>query len=283
MVAVSKDTPLCRRGSRALVLSLACALMVSGPLSAQDAASQPVLNRFCPVMPDEEVDPSITTTYDGRTIAFCCDNCLARFNANPERYLDRLASLGVNGDQPPSGGTEETHVADTHDHEHEAGETSASDEVDGGHAHEAGQERPPLLARVHPIIVHFPVAGIPLALLGFLAWLVSRRQIFAAADVPPLVLAATATIAAVITGNTAHGSMRSASSLHDYVHWHQYFGTAVMILALVLTALRLWRWNTLTGPWLPVYAGGLGLASLLVGLTGYLGGSLVYGPDHLAW
>ncbi len=138
-------------------------------------------------------------------------------------------------------------------------------------------------ARVHPVLVHFPVAGIPLALLGLLASLLSRKQVFAAADVPPLLLAALAAVAAVISGNIAHDTMRLSSSLHDYVRWHQYAGTTVMILALVLGVMRIWRWNRLTGPWLWVYGGGLLLAALLAGLTGYLGGSLVFGPEHLAW
>ncbi len=262
------------------------ALCSAVPLTAQDAQTRPGLNKYCLVMTLEEADPNITTVYKGRTIAFCCDNCLAKFKANPEQYFDRLASLGAGDEQPPAAGTQEEHdAADAHGHEHGERDVSADgeDREDTGREQEGGAERPPLLARVHPVLVHFPVAGIPLALLGLLASLVSRKQAFAAADAPPLVLAALAAIAAVITGNIAHDTMRFSSSLHEYVEWHQCAGTTVMILALMLSVLRVWRWNRLAGPWLWVYGCGLLLASLLVGLTGYLGGSLVFGPDHLAW
>ncbi|MCO6437625.1 MAG: YHS domain-containing protein [Phycisphaerae bacterium] len=47
-------------------------------------------------MMDEKVDPSITTTYRGQTIAFCCERCLQKFNANPERYAARLAVFAQN-------------------------------------------------------------------------------------------------------------------------------------------------------------------------------------------
>ncbi|MBN2561831.1 MAG: DUF2231 domain-containing protein [Phycisphaerae bacterium] len=266
------------------VLALVFALGFSGPLSAQDAPSQPALNRYCPVMTEEEADPNITTVYKGRTIAFCCDNCLAKFKANREQYSDRLASLGTSGEQPPAGGTLEEHAADTHDgYEHGADETSTSVDDGDGQDHETGENRPPLLARVHPVLVHFPVAGIPLALLGLVVAILSRKPAFAAADMPPLLLAALASIAAVITGNIAHDTLRFSSSLHDYVQWHQYAGTTVMILVLLLSVLRVWRWNRLTGRWLWGYGSGLLLASVMVGLTGYLGGSLVFGPDHLAW
>lgn len=268
------------------VITLACVTAALAPRAglAQELSTQPTLNKYCPVMTDEEADPNITTVYKGRTIAFCCDNCLAKFKANPERYFDRLASSGASDEQQPAGKAVEEHDVDIHDHERGTEEISTYvEDDDHGHDHEAGNIRPPLLARVHPVLVHFPVAGIPLALFGLLASLLTRKPAFAAADVPPLLLAALAAIAAVITGNLAHDTMRFSSSLHDYVHWHQYAGTTVMILTLMLGVLRLWRWNRLTGRWLWVYGSGLLLAVLLVSLTGYLGGSLVFGPDHLAW
>lgn len=62
--------------------------------------------------------------------------------------------------------------------------------------------------------------------------------------------AVVASLAAVITGNTAHDSMRFGPSRQDYVHWHEYAGTTVMILAIALSALRILRCNQLTSGWL---------------------------------
>ena len=246
--------------------TLAWLVSIASPtgLMAQNSAAQPAPNKFCPVMTEEEADSSITTTYMGRKIAFCCDNCLAKFQANPERYFSRLVSAGDAADeQAVSSGSDGQNLPSAPGHEHavDAGEAGHQDSEAEGRQHGGDDDRPPLLARVHPIIVHFPVAGIPLALFA----------------------AALAAIAAVITGNIAHDSMRFGPSLHDYVHWHQYAGTTVMILAIALSALRVWRWNRLTNAWLWLYGGGLVLGSLLIGVTGHLGGSLVFDPDHLSW
>ncbi len=283
MVTVGNTVSSWRRGSLMFALASACMLSLAAPLSAQEAGSQPGLNKFCPVMPEEEADPQIITVYEGRTIAFCCDNCLAKFKANPERYLDRLPSWVARAAQPPEEHVPAIQPADAHEHGHGAEEIAPNADGAGGHEHEADGGRPPLLARVHPVLVHFPVAGIPLAVLGLLIYLISGKAVFAAADVPPLLLAALASIGAVITGNLAHDTLRFSSSLHEYVQWHQYAGATVMILVLALVVLRIWRWNRLTGCWLWLYGCGLLLAAILVGLTGYLGGSLVFGPDHLAW
>jgi uncharacterized membrane protein len=139
----------------------------------------------------------------------------------------------------------------------------------------------PWLGRVHPVIVHFPLAGVPLAFLGFLTWAVTGREAFAKADVPPLFVAALASIAAVITGNIAHDAMRFSGELHEIVERHEFVSTTIMVVALCLTALRVWRWNRLTGKWRWVYGVGLSVTCILVVITGYLGGSLVFGPDHL--
>jgi len=228
------------------------------------AFAQAPVNKMCPVMTLEEADPSITTVYRGKTIAFCCDNCLKKFRANPDQYADRLAVFS--NDQ------------DSHEeHQQEPNETaSASD-----HDHGSAETKIPLLARFHPIVVHFPLAGTPIALVAMLAWLGSRKKLFAYGDVPPLVLAAASSVVGVVTGNMAHDSMRFSAALHDYVEWHQFTATGLMILLLILSALRLWRWRRLTGRWLAAYAAGLFAASALVGVVGFLGGSLVFGPDHL--
>ena len=301
-----------------LVRLLGCALAfflvadTVGEASQGEGTTRPI-NARCPVMPDENVDPSITTIYQGRTVAFCCDRCLAKFKANPEQYASRLATLG-NAEHAPQPGQSasattrgEEHgraggKADQHEHsdahaEPAKGEHGGGDDVKGqasqsptvdGHDHEhgkakAGEERPPLLGRLHPIIIHFPVAGVPLALLCLALWILTGQRVFSGADVPPLIAAALASIAAVVTGNIAHDSMRFSASLHDIVHRHQLAGTSLMVLLLCVSAFRLWRWGRLTGRWLWVYVGCLAAASLLVGLTGHLGGSLVFGPDHLRW
>ncbi|MCO6438626.1 MAG: YHS domain-containing protein [Phycisphaerae bacterium] len=229
-----------------------------------ETLAQAPVNKMCPVMSLEEADPAITTQYHGKTIAFCCDNCLKKFRANPERYAGNTAVLA--DDKP-----------DQAKHER----TSKGGAAEHGHDHASDEPRTPFLARIHPIVVHLPLAGTPIALVATLGWLASRRKLFAYADVPALVLAAASSIVGVVTGNIAHDSMRFSPALHGYVEWHQFSATALMILLLVLSGVRLWRWRRLSGRWFVAYATGLIAASALVGAVGFLGGSLVFGPDHL--
>ena len=49
--------------------------------------SQPAaaVNAKCPVSGDD-VDPKVTTVYDGKTYAFCCADCVKSFNKDPAKY-----------------------------------------------------------------------------------------------------------------------------------------------------------------------------------------------------
>lgn len=255
------------------------------PALADDAPSA-AINSMCPVMTDEPVEPEITLEFHGKTIGFCCERCRKKFKANPDRYLAALPQLvgaadasavsEVDAKKQPGGhvdGSDAEAIHQTSEHIHGS---------DAG-AENAEEESEPLLGRLHPAIIHFPLAGVPLALLGFLVWTVTSRDAFSKADVPPLLVSALASIAAVITGNIAHDAMSFSPSMHEIVERHQFVSTAVMILTLLLTLLRLWRWNRLEGRWRSIYGGGLCLATAMLMFTGYLGGSLVFGADHLAW
>ncbi len=222
--------------------------------SAAPAVHAQPLNERCPVMTEEPVDPAITVVYQGKPVAFCCDTCLEKFKANPDKYLARLPQFAA----------------------------AAADGAANGPATEK-HSAVPWSGRVHPAVVHFPLVGIPLALLGYLLWLITGQQSFARADVVPLAVGTLGAVTAVLTGGVAHDHMRFSETLHEIVERHEFCSTTAMILALALSALRAWRWKRLSGGWRWVYLSGLGVATILLAVTGYLGGSLVFGPDHLAW
>jgi len=249
----------------ALMAALWIGTVACGSAAVAQAPINKPINKMCPVLTTEEADPTITLQYHGKTVAFCCDKCQAKFKADPQRYAANLAGLH-----------DETTVDGARDARAESA-THAHIEHDG----ESSDAKSPFLARIHPVIVHFPLAGTLIAMVALLAWLFSKRKLFAFADVPPLLLAAGSSVVAVITGNIAHDSMRFSAHLHEYVEWHEVTATTLMITLLVLSALRLWRWRRLDGKWLVAYVLGLVAASLLVGVVGFLGGSIVFGPDHL--
>jgi YHS domain-containing protein len=47
------------------------------------------LNNLCPVS-GKPVDLAKTSTFEGRRVAFCCDNCKAEFDKDPKPFLARL-------------------------------------------------------------------------------------------------------------------------------------------------------------------------------------------------
>jgi YHS domain-containing protein len=50
---------------------------------------EPELNAKCPVSGDD-ADKTVTKTYKGRTIAFCCNDCIKDFDKDPEKYVKKL-------------------------------------------------------------------------------------------------------------------------------------------------------------------------------------------------
>ncbi len=239
-------------------------------LAPRSALAQEI-NKMCPVMTDEEVDPEMTITFRGKAVGFCCDICIEKFKANPDRYLPRLPQFASAPDSGAVGSPDPT------------SDRGAVESVPDGGFDSAVDDRSPWWGRVHPVLVHFPLAGMPLALLGFLAWIRRGSESFAKADVAPLLAATVASILAVNSGKTLGDALRFSASMQEIVEDHEWYSERIMVLAIALSVLRIWRWNRMTGKWRWVYGGGLLLACALLGYTGFLGGSLVFGPNHLAW
>ncbi len=82
-----------RRCEPALYATAAALLLGVGrparPSTAADAppATQPAaaVNAKCPVSGDD-VDPKVTTVYQGKTYAFCCADCVKSFEKDPAKY-----------------------------------------------------------------------------------------------------------------------------------------------------------------------------------------------------
>jgi len=53
-------------------------------------ASAKISNTKCPVSGDA-VDPKVkTVAYQGKTIGFCCEDCVEPFKKNPEKYAKNI-------------------------------------------------------------------------------------------------------------------------------------------------------------------------------------------------
>ncbi|KKN08362.1 hypothetical protein LCGC14_1057490 [marine sediment metagenome] len=78
----------------ALITAILAVVCYAEPSHAQaDApASGPadVAQPLCPVMLGNKIVPTISTTYKGKKVFFCCKFCLASFEKTPEKYLANL-------------------------------------------------------------------------------------------------------------------------------------------------------------------------------------------------
>jgi YHS domain-containing protein len=55
------------------------------------ADSTKAVNKFCAVEKENAVDPTVaTTTYKGKTIGFCCEDCIKKFDRDPDAFVADL-------------------------------------------------------------------------------------------------------------------------------------------------------------------------------------------------
>jgi YHS domain-containing protein len=65
----------------------------TAPASApatQASASLTIANKYCAVQSVHEIDPKVTVASNGKTIGFCCKDCIETFEKDPAKYLATL-------------------------------------------------------------------------------------------------------------------------------------------------------------------------------------------------
>jgi len=132
---------------------------------------------------------------------------------------------------------------------------------------------PPFLGRLHPVLVHLPIAALLLAVLAELLVLV-RGERWKPATSLLVFTGAAGAVLAVVSGITLEGQQDpSLLERHELLGWLTLAGAltaAGMLLAMRWVPLRRW----------PVLAV-LVITAGLVAWTGHLGGAMAWGPDWL--
>lgn len=132
--------------------------------------------------------------------------------------------------------------------------------------------------RLHPVLVHFPIALVVIAAVAEMAAAVTRDVRWHAVAVANLrVGAAIGLVAAVAGWQLASGADGDGTSL---LTWHRWLGTiaAAATLAAACAASDEY-WRPTFKSW--VYRIALFSAALLVSVTGHFGGLMVWGADYL--
>lgn len=132
------------------------------------------------------------------------------------------------------------------------------------------------IGRLHPIIVHFPIAFFPAA---FFTAIVGRRRPAYAAPVQFLVVAGgiIAPIAAVLGWIDGGFTLATDDWLLSF---HRWFGTAIGVGALALAIWAMRKPEQDRGLGMIV---GLGVMTAAIVIQGWFGGALTHGMEHMNW
>ncbi len=57
---------------------------------AADTAVAAIEQTKCPILPNNPIDKNVFVEYKGKKVYFCCENCKAEFNKDPEKYVKDL-------------------------------------------------------------------------------------------------------------------------------------------------------------------------------------------------
>ena len=138
-----------------------------------------------------------------------------------------------------------------------------------------------LAGKLHVLVIHFPIALIAAA-AGMESWWILRRR----RDTSPVVRfcvyfgAAGAVVAAVLGWLHAPFSGYESSASGTLL-LHRWLGVAAATGAMVAAGLS--GLDELRGRRSLIFRAALFGTALLIGLTGHLGGTLVYGDDFFRW
>lgn len=84
---------------KSILMSFVLAAGLAGALAMGDDSDKPgpattqssqMVNKNCAVNQDEPVDPEVFVMYKGQKVGFCCKDCIADFNKDPEKYLKTM-------------------------------------------------------------------------------------------------------------------------------------------------------------------------------------------------
>lgn len=140
--------------------------------------------------------------------------------------------------------------------------------------------------RLHPILVHFPIALVTAA-AAIEVWRLLRRERGVSGASAPLLMAAAITALAATGSGWLNAAWEHGGDASDHLTRHRWLGTiiAFALLGVAIVAMRARRQASTLGGSAGSFViaqrfGALGGAAV-VALVGHLGGELVHGEDYL--
>jgi len=248
-------------------------------------------NSYCPVTTDERAKPQIWAMWQGQEIHFCCRKCRREFAAKPDAYVAHLPSLSGTAVAQTAG--QLTQVIPPTNTVRQMAKLNASGTQTAaasaaGAAHHHVESAAVLLSKrvatfigkLHPVIVHFPIALILLALLAEMLWWATGQAMFDNAVRFVLPLGAAGALVAAGLGWLDAMFVHTPSDMLHTLLIHRWLGISTALMATVAAGLQLAACRRTNGRLYWAYRLALVAAAILVGLTGHLGGMLIFGSDY---
>ncbi|MBA3685454.1 MAG: hypothetical protein H0W72_09470 [Planctomycetes bacterium] len=239
-------------------------------------------NPMCPVMTDEPADPAYVVEHEGRKVYLCCKKCVRKWKEDPAKYLPNLPASDAQ--QPAKPAQAAPSQAEPHSALPAPMRPVATAPPPPAQPI-ATSDQPSLSARLlrflgafHPAVVHFPIALLAAAaLFEALQW--RRDGTLSPAARPVVLLAALGGAMATALGWAAW-SGAGYPDAQVTLALHQWIGTAAGTGAVLSawTGERARRHACAARA--RVYRAVLFLGTAAVLGAGFLGGLLIYGPEH---
>jgi uncharacterized membrane protein len=135
------------------------------------------------------------------------------------------------------------------------------------------------IGRFHPMVVHFPIALFISALVAEILFAATRQDLFRHAL---RFLLWGGALSAAVAGALGWTFAANEPTDHGWLlDAHRWAGTAASALGFIVLSVNE-RMERVAGSRALLRAS-LAMIAVLIGATGFLGGSLLYGIDHLAW
>lgn len=255
---------------------------VASPEASPDPAgtSQSVpTNAKCPVMTDEDALADHAVHWQGRTIGFCCDKCIRKFQQRPDRYVANLPPLAAPATSVPAAPDDTGALPTTSPTP--TGSTPPSSTSTTPPASDRGRLEL-LVGRVHPMLVHFPTALLLAAALAEMMGALRGSSGSSTSARFCVALGALGAVAAAITGWQRAQAFVPLPGTESHVDIHRWLAVATAGYALLLTLVGVWareRSTQVRSPGLGLFRWGLLLGAALVAVTAHYGGTLVFGAD----
>jgi len=242
-----------------------CLLVLGASLVSAQEALEPVRQTTCPVMEGNPIDRSLYTDYKGKRVYFCCKLCKETFANAPEKYIANLPQF--------AGETQTRDARHTLDHDHST-----------DHGRPYGSQRlVQFVGKFHPIAVHIPIALVLVAALAEILAVVTRKPLFQNASRFNIIIAVLGAVASVLLGLAAGVSSDYPDEFSRHLFLHKWLGIGTCVFIFVAAIFSELACRSGRPGYRLSYRAILLLCVLLVGVTGYFGGQLVYGLNHYSW